>query len=82
VRDVGGGLFYNSLSGVNRVGVSSGVATDRCQTIFSSKNLTTFLVIASFQLSSPHHTHLHTSFVQCFFPNSATKINFRLGVTI
>ena len=32
-------------SDVTRVGVTQGGATDRCHPIFSSKNLTTFLVI-------------------------------------
>jgi len=59
--------------------VSPGAATDGVTLFFLEKKLTTFFShhpLESddlFYLSSPHHTHLPTSFV---FVNSATKIHF------
>jgi len=53
--------------------VSPGAATEGCHPIFFlEKSDDLFSVIASesddlFQLSSPHHSHLPTSFIQCSF---------------
>jgi len=57
--------------------VSPRTATDGV-TYFSLRKLTLVIckVMTFFQLSSPHHSHLTTCFLQCFFLNSATKIDF------
>ena len=64
------------FSGVTRVGVIWGGNWWVSLCFFLEKIWRPFLVIAS-----PHHSHLPTSFIQCSFRNSATKIAFRSGVT-
>jgi len=60
--------------------VSPGAATDGV-TLFFLQKLTTFFIhcpleIDDLFLSSPHHSHLPASFIQCFFLNWATKNHF------
>ena len=61
-----------TLNGVTRVGViraRGGQLMGVCVTLFFfGKNLTTFLTVMTFlAVSSPHHSHLPTSFIQCSF---------------